>query len=252
METGAQPLPRVRGTALSLGAFRRLAWVSAGMLVLIVATGATVRLTGSGLGCEHWPGCEQHHFEPKSFHSYIEFSNRVVAFFTILATLLDVRRRDLGAAVVAAPGTRVRDLLRHVAAGAARRDHDPLPPQPLARAVALPALGRRADAWRRARRRGERPAVRARASVRAAGQPVGRRRGVRADRQRHARDRRRPASGQHGRAPPLVVRAGGVLARAGDRGVRAVVRGAARVAGRATAARTFAVRCSCSDCSPCR
>ena len=27
------------------------------MLVLIVATGATVRLTGSGLGCEHWPGC---------------------------------------------------------------------------------------------------------------------------------------------------------------------------------------------------
>ena len=88
METGAQPLPRVRGTALSLDAFRRLAWVSAGMLVLIVATGATVRLTGSGLGCEHWPGCEQHHFEPKSFHSYIEFSNRVVAFFTILATLL--------------------------------------------------------------------------------------------------------------------------------------------------------------------
>ena len=30
VETGAQPLPRVRGTALSLGAFRRLAWVSAG------------------------------------------------------------------------------------------------------------------------------------------------------------------------------------------------------------------------------
>ena len=88
VETGAQPLPRVRGTALSLDAFRRLAWVSAGMLVLIVATGATVRLTGSGLGCEHWPGCQQHHFEPKSFHSYIEFGNRVVAFFTILATLL--------------------------------------------------------------------------------------------------------------------------------------------------------------------
>jgi heme a synthase len=52
-----------------------------------VATGATVRLTGSGLGCEHWPGCQPHHFEPKSYHSYIEFSNRVVAFFTILVTL---------------------------------------------------------------------------------------------------------------------------------------------------------------------
>ena len=58
------------------------------MLIIIVATGATVRLTGSGLGCEHWPGCEQHHFEPRSFHSYIEFGNRVVAFFTILATLV--------------------------------------------------------------------------------------------------------------------------------------------------------------------
>ena len=57
------------------------------MLIVIVATGATVRLTGSGLGCEHWPGCEPHHFEPKSFHSYIEFGNRVVAFFTILVTL---------------------------------------------------------------------------------------------------------------------------------------------------------------------
>ena len=36
-----------------------------------------MRLTGSGLGCEHWPGCAQHHFEPKSYHIYIEFSNRV-------------------------------------------------------------------------------------------------------------------------------------------------------------------------------
>src|ERR1700749_2552042 len=77
---------------LELGAtgFRRVAWFAVGCLVLIVGTGATVRLTGSGLGCEHWPGCEQHHFEPRSFHSYVEFSNRVVAFFTIPAHLLAV------------------------------------------------------------------------------------------------------------------------------------------------------------------
>jgi cytochrome c oxidase assembly protein subunit 15 len=87
MEAGAQPLARVRAFALSPAAFRRLALANAAMLVLIVATGATVRLTGSGLGCEHWPGCAQHHFEPKSYHSYIEFSNRVIAFFTILVTL---------------------------------------------------------------------------------------------------------------------------------------------------------------------
>src|SRR5437764_10064382 len=88
MDVGAQPVARIRGLELSPKAFQRLAFANAAMLVLIVATGATVRLTGSGLGCEHWPGCQPHHFEPKSFHSYIEFSNRVFAFFTILVTLL--------------------------------------------------------------------------------------------------------------------------------------------------------------------
>jgi cytochrome c oxidase assembly protein subunit 15 len=88
MNASAQPLARLRGFALSDSAFRRLAIANAVMLVLIVATGATVRLTGSGLGCEHWPGCAQHHFEPKSYHSYIEFGNRVFAFLTILVTLV--------------------------------------------------------------------------------------------------------------------------------------------------------------------
>jgi len=88
MDASAQPLARLRGVALSSQALRRLTLLNAVMLVLIVATGATVRLTGSGLGCEHWPGCAPHHFEPKSFHSYIEFSNRVIAFFTILVTLV--------------------------------------------------------------------------------------------------------------------------------------------------------------------
>jgi cytochrome c oxidase assembly protein subunit 15 len=88
MDASAQPLARLRGLALSDGAFRRLAIVNAVMLVAIVATGATVRLTGSGLGCEHWPGCAPHHFEPKSYHSYIEFGNRVFAFLTILVTLI--------------------------------------------------------------------------------------------------------------------------------------------------------------------
>ena len=87
MDASAEPLARLRGAAISLIGFRRIAWANAVMLIVIVATGATVRLTGSGLGCEHWPGCQPHHFEPKSYHSYIEFSNRVVAFFTILVTL---------------------------------------------------------------------------------------------------------------------------------------------------------------------
>jgi len=87
MSVGAQPLRRARTFPLSATTFRRLTVANAAMLVLIIATGATVRLTGSGLGCEHWPGCAPHHFEPRSFHSDIEFGNRVVAFFTILVTL---------------------------------------------------------------------------------------------------------------------------------------------------------------------
>jgi heme a synthase len=88
MDVGATPLSRFRGISLSMPAIRRLALLNAGMLVAIVATGATVRLTGSGLGCEHWPGCQVHHFEPRSYHSFVEFGNRVFAALTILVTLL--------------------------------------------------------------------------------------------------------------------------------------------------------------------
>ncbi len=102
MEVGAQPFSRLAGLSLSAAWFRRLAVLNAGMLIVIVATGATVRLTGSGLGCEHWPGCQVHHFEPRSYHGTIEFSNRVVASLTILTTLVTFffargRRRLAGA-----------------------------------------------------------------------------------------------------------------------------------------------------------
>src|SRR5262245_18335149 len=80
---------RARRLELSPSTFRRLALGSAGWLWLIVATGATVRLTASGLGCEHWPGCTAGNpFPSKSYHSFIEFGNRVVSAVTILATLL--------------------------------------------------------------------------------------------------------------------------------------------------------------------
>jgi heme a synthase len=79
---------RVR-TAIEPSTFRRVAFVVAGMLILIVATGATVRLTASGLGCEHWPGCQPGDpFPKKGYHSYVEFSNRIVAAFTVLGTLV--------------------------------------------------------------------------------------------------------------------------------------------------------------------
>jgi cytochrome c oxidase assembly protein subunit 15 len=72
---------------LSPVVFRRIALAAVGVLVLIVATGATVRLTGSGLGCPHWPTCTTQHALPRGYHSDIEFSNRVVSAVTVLTTL---------------------------------------------------------------------------------------------------------------------------------------------------------------------
>jgi heme a synthase len=85
METS---LPRLRGIVVSAQAFRRLALANALMLLVIVASGATVRLTASGLGCPHWPGCEGATELPeKGYHSFIEFGNRIVAAVTIFLTL---------------------------------------------------------------------------------------------------------------------------------------------------------------------
>src|SRR5882672_3554679 len=89
VESAERAFPRRRALAVSPAAFRRIAIFAAAALVLIVATGATVRLTGSGLGCEHWPGCQPGDpFPKKGYHSYVEFSNRIVAFFTVLGTLV--------------------------------------------------------------------------------------------------------------------------------------------------------------------
>jgi heme a synthase len=72
---------------LSPRGFRRIALAAVGALVLIVATGATVRLTGSGLGCPEWPTCTTQHALPRGYHSDIEFANRVVSAVTIFTTL---------------------------------------------------------------------------------------------------------------------------------------------------------------------
>ena len=81
-------LGRLRAFELSPAAFRRLARLSVFALWLIVSTGAVVRLTSSGLGCEHWPGCQPGQpFPEKDYHAYIEFGNRLVGGITIALTL---------------------------------------------------------------------------------------------------------------------------------------------------------------------
>ncbi|HEY8406560.1 MAG TPA: COX15/CtaA family protein [Gaiellaceae bacterium] len=87
MSTAASAAPR--RLELSEARFRHLAWWTVGWLILIIATGATVRVTGSGLGCHHWPGCAAGEFLPaQGYHSDVEFGNRVVASLTVFTTLV--------------------------------------------------------------------------------------------------------------------------------------------------------------------
>lgn len=83
--TTAPPKPY----AVSAARFRAIAFVALAALWLIVATGAAVRLTASGLGCESWPGCsEGNPFPAKDHHAFVEFGNRLIGGLTILATAL--------------------------------------------------------------------------------------------------------------------------------------------------------------------
>jgi cytochrome c oxidase assembly protein subunit 15 len=59
--------------------FRLAAYIALGALSLIVLTGAAVRLTDSGLGCENWPKCGGTVLPPISSHALIEFGNRAVS-----------------------------------------------------------------------------------------------------------------------------------------------------------------------------
>ena len=78
--------------------FRRLAVATALSLYVIVITGSLVRLTGSGLGCEGWPGCEEGAFFPEEdYHAFVEFGNRVFGIFPITLSILTAwfaRRRE--------------------------------------------------------------------------------------------------------------------------------------------------------------
>jgi cytochrome c oxidase assembly protein subunit 15 len=67
-----------------------VARVAVGMLILIVASGATVRLTGSGLGCPavtvDLSACVKA-YGARGYHADIEFMNRVVSGITVLVAL---------------------------------------------------------------------------------------------------------------------------------------------------------------------
>ena len=57
-------------------------------LWVVVTSGAVVRLTASGLGCDNWPQCGDKPFPEKGGHAAIEFGNRMVALVGILLTVV--------------------------------------------------------------------------------------------------------------------------------------------------------------------
>ena len=68
--------------------FLRLAIASAASLLVVITSGAFVRLTGSGLGCENWPRCGDKPYPEQGFHAFVEFGNRMVALVGLVLTLV--------------------------------------------------------------------------------------------------------------------------------------------------------------------
>ena len=252
---------RARRLELSPATFRKLALGSAAWLWLIIVSGATVRLTASGLGCEHWPGCTAGNpFPSKSYHSFIEFGNRVVSALTILATLVGW----VGARFTPGVPRWLRRLaLAHVPgdarAGAARRDHGLRGAEPVARHVALHARARRARRRRGARRRGDLLRARALRDRLPQTHPARRlRRGrgaARARRHGNGLDRRRAAPGQRRRRAALAPARGALRARPRDRDLRRRSSSRSSSTSFATASSGRCTRkaaASCSSCCSCR
>ncbi len=84
--------------------FRWFALASFVSMIVIVLTGAAVRLTGSGLGCPDWPTCFKGRVTGSmSIHPFIEYGNRLVTVALVVvigatfvaAWLSEERRRDL-------------------------------------------------------------------------------------------------------------------------------------------------------------
>jgi cytochrome c oxidase assembly protein subunit 15 len=84
--------------------FEHVAAAAVVALVLVIVSGAAVRLTGSGLGCSDWPGCTKTSVvAPMQFHAWVEFGNRLVNAAVTIASLGALiaawrrvpRRRDL-------------------------------------------------------------------------------------------------------------------------------------------------------------
>jgi len=87
-----------RPRSVSARSYLRIATASTIALFFVITSGAFVRLTGSGLGCENWPQCGDKPFPEQGFHAFVEFGNRMVALAGIILTLVTLlaSRRTIG------------------------------------------------------------------------------------------------------------------------------------------------------------
>src|SRR5213080_5202571 len=75
---------------VSIGLFRRVAFLTAFFAYLQIALGGVVRVTGSGLGCPDWPLCHGRPYPAADVHSIIEYSHRTVGTVTGILLIVTV------------------------------------------------------------------------------------------------------------------------------------------------------------------
>ena len=87
-----RPPMRVRLPEIAPDAYRRITFVAAVLLAIIIVTGGAVRLTDSGLGCPDWPTCGKPLREHGTYdgHALIEFINRMITGLVSVAVIVCV------------------------------------------------------------------------------------------------------------------------------------------------------------------
>lgn len=88
MHVESTRLGRVRTLELRPATLIAVAVATTVSLFVIVTSGAVVRLTASGLGCDNWPRCGDTPFPEKDFHAIVEFANRALGLIPITLTFV--------------------------------------------------------------------------------------------------------------------------------------------------------------------